>query len=160
MINPPDGRGGCLAQTTVRRIRNAFGLQPHRSEAFRPSGDSDFTDKVRDIVGLYPSPPDRTVVFRVDEKSRIWALGRTQPVSPLRPGIPERRTYDYRRNRTTPLFAVPDLATGFVNGSDPRAISIPRTVPLPTSRLDIGPPEPFGASRRAEALRYLAPDTE
>ena len=31
-------------------------------------------------------------------------------------GIPERRTPDYRRNGTTPLFAAPDIATGSVIG--------------------------------------------
>ena len=112
---PMAGEGG-LSQTTVRRIRNAFGLQPHRSETFRPSGDPDFTDKVGDIVGLYPAPPDRAVVLRVDEKSQIRTLDRTQPVLPLRPRVPERRTHDCMRNGTTPPFAALDIATGFVIG--------------------------------------------
>ena len=112
----PMVRESGLSQTTVRRIRNAFGLQPHRSQTFRPSDDPDFTDKVRDIVGPYLSPPDRAVVLRVDEKSRIRAPDRTQPVPPLRPGIPERRTHDYKRNGTPPLFAASDVATGFVIG--------------------------------------------
>ena len=112
---PMAGEGG-LSRTTFRRIRNAFGLQPHRSETFRLSGDPDFTDKVRDIVGPYLSPPDRAVVLRVDEKSQIQALDRTQPVLPLRPGIPEWRTHDCRRNGTPPLFAALDIATGFVIG--------------------------------------------
>ena len=105
-----------LSQTTVRRIRNAFGLQPHRSQTFKPSGDPDFADKVRDIVDLYPSRTNRAVVLRVDGKSRIRASGRMRPVPPLRPGIPERRTHDYRRNGTPPPFTAPDIATGFVIG--------------------------------------------
>ncbi len=32
------------------------------------------------------------------------------------PGIPERRTHDYRRNGTTSLFAAFDVATGSVIG--------------------------------------------
>ena len=67
-------------------------------------------------MGLYLSPTDRAVVLRVDEKSRIRAPDRTQPVPPLRPGIPERRTHDYKRNGTPPLFAASDVATGFVIG--------------------------------------------
>ena len=109
-------REGGLSQTTVRRIRNAFGLQPHRSGTFKLSGDPAFADKVRDIVGLHLSPPDRAVVLRVDEKSQIRALDRTQPVPPMRPGMPERRTHDYKCNGTTPPFAALDVAVGFVIG--------------------------------------------
>jgi hypothetical protein len=41
-------------------------------------------EKVRDIVGLYMSPPDSAVVYCVDEKSQIQALERAQPVLPRR----------------------------------------------------------------------------
>ena len=47
---------------------------------FKLSGDPHFVDKVRDIIGLYLSPPDRALVLCVDEKSQIQALDRTQPV--------------------------------------------------------------------------------
>ena len=67
-----------LSHTTIWRIWGAFGLQPHRSETFKLSGDPHFVDKVRDIVGLYLSPPDRALVLCVDEKSQIQALDRTQ----------------------------------------------------------------------------------
>ena len=46
-----------FSHTTIRRIWNAFGLQPHRSETFKLSSDPLFVDKVRDIVGLYLSSP-------------------------------------------------------------------------------------------------------
>src|SRR4029453_6641591 len=46
-----------FSHTTIRRIWTAFGLQPHRSEAFKLSSDPLFVEKVRDIVGLYLSPP-------------------------------------------------------------------------------------------------------
>ena len=87
-----------LSHTTIWRIWGAFGLQPHRSETFKLSSDPHFVDKVRDIVGLYLSPPDRALVLCVDEKSQIQALDRTQPVLPMLPGIPERRTHDYKRH--------------------------------------------------------------
>ena len=80
------------------------------------SSDPHFVDKVRDIVGLYLSPPDRALVLCVDEKSQIQALDRTQPVLPMLPGMPERRTHDYKRHGTTSLFAALDVATGFVIG--------------------------------------------
>lgn len=55
-----------LNQTAIVRIWNAFGLQPHRAETFKLSSDPLFIDKVRDIVGLYLSPPTRAVVLCVD----------------------------------------------------------------------------------------------
>ena len=105
-----------LSHTSIWRIWGAFGLQPHRAESFKLSSDPHFVDKVRDIVGLYMSPPDRALVLCVDEKSQIQALDRTQPVLPMLPGIPERRTHDYKRNGTTSLFAALDVATGSVIG--------------------------------------------
>ena len=70
-----------LSHTTIRRIWAAFSVQPHRSETFKLSGDPLFVDKVRDIIGLYLSPPDRALVLCVDEKSQIQAPG-PQPAGP------------------------------------------------------------------------------
>jgi len=105
-----------LSQTAVSRIWRAFGLQPHRQETFKLSSDPLFVEKVRDIVGLYLDPPLMAMVLCVDEKSQIQALDRTQPLLPLAPGIPERRTHDYERHGTTTLFAALDIATGSVIG--------------------------------------------
>jgi transposase len=105
-----------FSHTTIRRIWAAFGLQPHRSETFKLSTDPLFVDKVRDIVGLYLSPPNRALVLSVDEKSQIQALDREQPVLPMMPGMPERRTHSYVRHGTTSLFAALDIASGFVIG--------------------------------------------
>lgn len=105
-----------VSQSTVSRIWRAFNLQPHRVETFRLSNDPLFVDKVRDIVGLYMNPPDHAVVLCVDEKSQIQALERAQPLLPMRPGQPERRTHDYLRHGTTTLFAALDAATGEVMG--------------------------------------------
>jgi transposase len=105
-----------VSQTAVSRIWRAFGLQPHRQETFKLSTDPLFVQKVRDIVGLYLDPPLKAMVLCVDEKSQIQALDRTQPILPLAPGIPERRTHDYMRHGTTTLFAALDIATGEVIG--------------------------------------------
>lgn len=104
------------APSTVHRIWRAFGLQPHRSETFKLSSDPLFVEKVRDIVGLYLSPPDRAVVLCVDEKSQVQALDRTQPLLPMRPGQVERRTHDYKRHGATTLFAALDVKAGTVIG--------------------------------------------
>jgi len=106
-----------LSQTTINRIWNAFGLQPHRTESFKLSTDPLFVEKVRDIVGLYLDPPERAAVLCVDEKSQIQALNRFQPVLPMMPATPERRSHDYVRHGTTSLFAALDMATGKVIGS-------------------------------------------
>jgi transposase len=105
-----------LSISTVQRIWRAFGLQPHRLETFKLSTDPDFVGKVRDVVGLYVSPPEHALVLCVDEKSQIQALDRSQPVLPMRPGQPERRSHDYKRHGTTSLFAALDVATGKVIG--------------------------------------------
>src|ERR687896_1697944 len=104
------------APSTIHRIWQAFGLQPHRAETFKLSTDPFFVDKVRDIVGLYLAPPDRALVLCVDEKSQIQALDRTQPLLPLRPGQAERRTHDYKRHGTLSLFAALDVQVGKVVG--------------------------------------------
>jgi transposase len=103
-----------LSADSIGRIWRAFGLQPHLSETFKLSPDPQFIEKVRDIVGLYLSPPANSVVLCVDEKSQIQALERTQPLLPLRPGQLERRTHDYARHGTTTLFAALNVATGEV----------------------------------------------
>jgi transposase len=105
-----------VSQSTVSRIWRAFGLQPHRTEAFKLSKDPLFVEKVRDIVGLYLDPPDRALVLCADEKSQIQALDRTQPLLPMRPGQAERRTHDYTRHGTTSLFAALDVKTGTIIG--------------------------------------------
>lgn len=105
-----------MSQTAIARIWRAFELQPHRSETFKLSTDPHFVEKVRDVVGLYVSPPEHALVLSVDEKSQIQALDRTQPLLPMRPGQAERRTYDYKRHGTTSLFAALDVKSGRVIG--------------------------------------------
>src|SRR4051812_4060959 len=105
-----------LNQTAVHRIWKAFGLQPHRQDAWKLSRDPQFIEKVRDVVGLYLNPPERAVVLCVDEKSQIQALDRTAPILPLLPGVPERATHDYKRSGTSSLYAALDLTTGKVIG--------------------------------------------
>src|SRR5258706_14494783 len=103
-----------LSHMAISRIWRTFGLQPHRTETFKLSNDPLLVDKVRDIVGLYLDPPAHAAVFCVDEKPQIQALDRTQPLLPLQPGQIERRTHDYKRHGTTPLFAALNAKTSEV----------------------------------------------
>jgi putative transposase len=99
---------------TIARIWKAFGLKPHLHESFTLSTDPLFVEKVRDVVGLYMSPPQNAVVFCIDEKSQIQALERSQPVLPMSCGRLERHTHDYFRHGTCSLFAALEVATGKV----------------------------------------------
>lgn len=101
-----------MSQSAISRIWRAFGLKPHLVDTFKLSTDPLFTDKVRDIVGLYLCPPDHAVVLCIDEKTQIQALDRSQPIFPLLPGVPERQSHDYKRNGIIDLYAALNLATG------------------------------------------------
>jgi len=103
-----------VSHMTVYRLWRAYGLPPHRVESFKLPTDPELAAKVRDIVGLYLNPPERALVLSVDEKSQIQALDRTQPILPLRPGLPERQTHDYIRHGTTTLFAALNVLDGKV----------------------------------------------
>jgi transposase len=106
-----------LSKSTIGRIWRKFDLKPHLTGTFKLSTDPFFVDKVIDVVGLYHNPPDKAVVLCVDEKSGIQALDRSQPVLPMMPGVPERRSHDYVRHGTTDLFAASSIADGTVISS-------------------------------------------
>jgi transposase len=105
-----------LSKDTIHRIWKRHNLKPHLVETFKLSRDKRFVEKLHDVVGLYLNPPDKALVLCVDEKSQIQALDRTQPLLPLRPGIPARQTHDYQRNGTTTLFAALSMLDGSVIG--------------------------------------------
>lgn len=105
-----------LSYAMVHRIWRAHRLQPHRVETFKFTTDPAAEEKIRDIVGLYLHPPTNAAVVSLDEKTQIQALNRTQPLLPLRPGLPARQTHDYQRNGVTNLFAALDVARGRVLG--------------------------------------------
>jgi len=105
-----------LSHTQVHRIWRDHGLKPHRVDTFKLSTDPHFVEKLHDVVGLYLDPPEKAIVFSVDEKSQVQALDRTQPGLPMKRGRAETRTHDYKRHGTTTLFAALDIATGEVIG--------------------------------------------
>src|SRR5881628_1201305 len=105
-----------ISRMAVQRIWDRHGLKPHLTKTFKLSRDKRFVEKLYDVVGLYLNPPDKALVLCVDEKSQIQALDRTQPLLPLRPGVPARQTHDYKRNGTTNLFAALNMLDGTVIG--------------------------------------------
>ncbi|MER5425402.1 IS630 family transposase [Streptosporangium roseum] len=103
-----------LSKSTIGRIWKKCDLKPHLQDSFKLSTDPQFVAKVVDVVGLYHHPPEKAVVLCVDEKSQIQALDRSQPVLPMMPGMPERRTHDYYRHGITSLFAAFNITDGTV----------------------------------------------
>ena len=103
-----------IGDASVARAWRRYLIQPWRRQTFKFSTDPELEGKVRDVIGLYLDPPENAVVLCVDEKSQIQALDRTQPILPLRPGLPERATHDYVRHGTTTLFAALEIATGHI----------------------------------------------
>src|ERR1700739_602419 len=103
-----------ISRSTVHRVFQTFGVQPHRTRSFKLSTDPFFIEKVRDLVRLYLHPPDHALVLCVDEKSQIQARNRTQPVLPMGLGYVEGITHDSVRHSTTTLFAALDIANGKV----------------------------------------------
>lgn len=105
-----------VSPASVQRIWSELGLKPHLTETFKVSTDPRFEEKLVDVVGLYLNPPDKAVVFCMDEKSQVQALDRTQPSLPMKPGRAGTMTHDYKRHGTTTLFAALNVVTGNVIG--------------------------------------------
>ena len=105
-----------VSHGTVHGIWRAHALKPHRVSTFKFTTDPAAEDKIYDVVGLYLNPPTNAVVLSLDEKTQIQALSRTQPLLPLRPGLPARQTHDYRRNGLTSLYAALEVSSGRVFG--------------------------------------------
>jgi transposase len=119
------GRHLGISNGTVAKAWRDYGVAPWRVETFKFSTDPELVAKVIDVVGLYLAPPENATVLCIDwghrpragEKSQIQALDRTAPMLPMQPGLPERRTHDYKRHGTTMLFAALEIATGRVTGA-------------------------------------------
>ncbi len=103
-----------LSESTIGRIWREHGLKPHQVRTFKLSNDPKFVEKLKDIIGLYVSPPEHAIVLSCDEKSQIQALDRTQPTLPMRPGRNGTMTHDYKRNGTTSLFAAMNVLDGTI----------------------------------------------
>jgi len=105
-----------VTRATVHRLLRAERLAPHRVKTWLTSTDPEFESKALDILGLYLDPPENALALSVDEKTAIQALDRARPMLPLRPGQPERRSFEYQRHGTTSLYAALAVHQGEVVG--------------------------------------------
>ena len=90
-------------------------IQLQRTRSWCVSTDPEFAAKSADVIGLYLNPPERAIVFCVDEKPSIQALSRkTGYVETSNGTIVRGLQSTYRRNGTLNLFAALNVATGNV----------------------------------------------
>jgi transposase len=102
-----------VSHMTVYRVWRARHLQPHRAQSFELSTDPHFERKLIDVVGLYLNPPEKAIVFSVDEKPQMQALERRQTILADSRFV-EGRSHQYKRNGTVDLFAALEILTGRV----------------------------------------------
>jgi transposase len=105
-----------VGKDLIRKAWKEVDLRPHRLDRYKASDDPEFESKAADIIGLYLNPPQRAVVFCVDEKTAIQALDRTDRCLPLSPGRAERHGFEYVRHGTLSLYAALNTQTGEVHG--------------------------------------------
>jgi len=95
-----------MSQSKVQTLLSEADLKPHKIDYWcGKSTDPEFESKMINIIGLYMNSPENALVLSVDEKTQIQALDRTQPLLPLKPGMPKRLTATYKRNGTVALLA-------------------------------------------------------
>ena len=122
----PTRRCDAASWTASRNARwGAFlkesALKPHRIRYWLTSKpDERFDDKCADICATYAGARQRADdgvrTVSVDEMTGIQALERAAPALALKPGLVERREYEYIRHGTQTLIAGFDVATGQVCG--------------------------------------------
>jgi hypothetical protein len=140
-----------LSKSTVGRIWKAFRLKPHLTEGSSYPTIRCWLRRSGTWSGCtWTRPSGRWCGAWT--RSQVQALDRSQPVLPMLPGLPERRTHDSLRNGVTSLFAALDLATGQVIGSlhrRHRSIEFKQFL----AKLDQAVPRPGGPSG-LRALRH------
>jgi transposase len=111
--------GIAISASQIGRILAADDVRPHKVDGWLTRRDTpEFWEKAADICGLYLSPPENAVVLSIDEKTSVQAKERKHPATPVRPGRPSRREFEYRRHGTASLVASLDVATGKVTAKD------------------------------------------
>lgn len=102
---------------TVSRMLHAARLRPHVWCAWKHTVWTDSAiQRALNILWVYERVEwlwhKGIVVLAVDEKPSLQVLERAAPTVPMRPGMPERRAFDYIRHGTVNLLTSLTLHTG------------------------------------------------
>lgn len=110
-----------ISASQIGRILASLDVKPHRVRGWlnRPA-DPAFHTKAQAVCALYLNPPAAdpaadTVLFSVDEKTAIQARSRKRATRPVRPGLVERREFEYVRHGTASLMAAMNVTTGTIH---------------------------------------------
>ncbi len=104
-----------VKKSTVYGVLAKEGVQLQRMRSWCVSTDPEFAVKAADVIGLYLNPPERAIVFCIDEKPTIQALKRKTGYVQTSSGTFVRGLQStYKRNGTLNLFAALNVATGAV----------------------------------------------
>ena len=103
-----------ISRETIRQWLGAMAIKPHRSRYWLCGPDPDFDAKMQEIVDLYVDPPADSVVLCFDERTGMQALQRKHPTKMVKPGLIERRSFEYVRHGTLDLLAALEVHTGHV----------------------------------------------
>jgi transposase len=103
-----------MARSSVVRTLNLNELKPHKHKMWLHSKDSEFKEKVNEIVDLYIDPPEDAAVVSIDEKTGMQATERKYETKLPSSGQTGKYEYEYIRHGTQSLIAAFDIKTGKV----------------------------------------------
>jgi len=106
-----------MSQSQMCRILQKMDLQPHRMRYWlNPKADEKKEERIADICNTYHEAAKKKdeIVFSTDEMTGIQALETIAPDLPMKPGKPQAREFEYKRNGTQTLIAAINVATGKV----------------------------------------------
>jgi transposase len=70
-----------ISNVKVAKVWREYGLRPWRREAIKFAIDPPLATNVRDVMGLYLSPPDKAIVISLDDQSAHGASVAAEPMS-------------------------------------------------------------------------------
>ena len=107
-----------ISSSTVYRMLNKNDVKPHQVKGWlnaAPEDPATFLPRVSRITKIYIQAKELadegTRVACIDEKPGIQALEPLNPTLPMKPGLVERREFEYNRHGTTCLIASFDVVT-------------------------------------------------
>ena len=108
-----------ISPDSIGRFLREADLKPHRTRGWiNTPRDAQFEQKCHDLCETYRLAPQRAAAGietrSIDEMTGVQALERVAATLPMRPGLVERREFEYIRHGTLTLIAAFDVVTGKV----------------------------------------------